>query len=51
MPPGLRLRRGGTLSGRPDKPGIFRFTIRVRDTSHPTMTAARRLTLRVRGQS
>jgi Aldo/keto reductase family/Putative Ig domain len=48
LPPGLRLRRDGTLSGRPDTPGSFRFTVRVRDTARPAMTATRRLAVVVR---
>ena len=45
LPAGIRLRRDGTLFGRPRKPGTYRFTVRVKDTSHPTMTATRRLVL------
>ena len=48
LPAGLRLQRDGTLSGRPRKAGIYPFTVRVRDPSHPTMRAARRLLLTVR---
>ena len=48
LPSGLRLRRDGTLSGRPRKRGVYRFTVRVRDHSRPTMTATRRLVLVVR---
>ena len=48
LPPGLRLRRDGMLSGRPHRRGTYRFTVRVRDASHPTITANRRLVLAVR---
>jgi large repetitive protein len=48
LPTGLRLRRDGMLSGRPRKRGTYRFTVRVKDASHPTMTETRQLMLQVR---
>jgi putative Ig domain-containing protein len=47
LPAGVHLRHDGTLAGRPRKLGIYRFTVRVRDSSHPRMTATRRLLLLV----
>lgn len=47
LPTGLRLRRDGMLSGRPHKRGTYRFTVRVKDASHPTMTATSQLMLQV----
>ncbi len=44
---GVRLHHDGTLVGRPRKVGIYRFTVRVRDSSHPRMTATRQLVLLV----
>jgi hypothetical protein len=49
LPRGLHLTRDGTISGRPEHKGVYRLEIRVRDSSHPKMTATRRLTLVVRG--
>ena len=48
LPAGLHLRRDGQLSGRPRRPGVYRFTVRVRDTSGPGMTARGVVVLRVR---
>jgi len=47
LPAGVRLRHAGTLIGRPRKHGIYLFTVRLRDSSHPTMIATRRLVLLV----
>jgi sugar lactone lactonase YvrE len=48
LPPGLRLKRDGILSGRPKHPGRYRFTVKVRDSSHRAMTATRVLVLVVK---
>lgn len=48
LPAGLRLRRDGIVSGRPHKAGIYTFTVRVSDASHPAMRATHRLVLTVR---
>ena len=45
---GLGLTRTGRLSGRATQRGHFRFSVRVADSSQPTMHAKRRLTLIVR---
>ncbi len=47
LPQGVRLHPDGRLTGRPQKRGIYRFTVRVRDSSRPRMTAIRRLALTV----
>lgn len=48
LPRGIRLHRDGTLTGRSRKRGACTFTVQVRDTSLPPMTATRRLVLLVR---
>ncbi len=50
LPRGLHLGRDGRLSGRTEHEGLYRFTVRVRDSSHPRMTASRGLELVVRGR-
>jgi hypothetical protein len=47
LPPGLKLSRSGHLTGVPRKAKVYRFTVRVRDRSHPRMTATRGLKLAV----
>jgi hypothetical protein len=47
LPRGLRLRHG-RIAGRPDQHGTYRFTVRVKDASHPVMRASRRLRITVR---
>jgi sugar lactone lactonase YvrE len=49
LPHGLHLERDGVLVGSPTRTGVYRFTVRVADSSRPTMTARRRLMLRVVG--
>jgi hypothetical protein len=46
LPPGLRL-RDGYISGHPRRHGTYRFTVRVKDASHPAMRATRRLAITV----
>ena len=46
VPPGLHLSRG-RLSGRPQRRGTYRFTVRVADSSRPVMRASQRLTVAV----
>ena len=46
---GLHLSRDGKISGRPEHKGVYRFAIRVRDSSHPKMTATRRFKLVILG--
>jgi len=48
LPPGLRLRQSGKLTGVPHTAKVYRFTVPVRDRSHPRMTATRALKLVVR---
>jgi Putative Ig domain len=48
LPAGVRLRRDGRLAGRPRRPGVYRFTVRVRDTSRSAMTARGMIVLRIR---
>jgi sugar lactone lactonase YvrE len=48
LPAGIHLSRTGKLTGKPHRSGVYRFTVRVRDASHPRMTATRRLVLTVR---
>lgn len=48
LPPGLRMKHDGILSGTPRHAGHYRFTVKVRDSSHPTMTATRVLALVVK---
>jgi large repetitive protein len=48
LPAGIHLSRTGKLTGKPRRRGVYRFTARVRDASHPRMTATRRLVLTVR---
>ena len=50
LPHGVHLSRDGQLSGRPDHQGLYRFTVGVRDSSHPRMMASRRLELHVLGR-
>ena len=50
LPHGVHLSRDGKLSGRPEHQGLYRFTVGVRDSSHPRMTATRRLELHVLGR-
>ena len=47
LPAGIRLPTDGMLTGRPDKRGTYQFTVRLRDTSDPAMTATGRLVLNV----
>ena len=47
LPAGLTLSRAGILAGRPRRAGVFRFTAHVTDSTHPRMTATRRLVLTV----
>jgi hypothetical protein len=48
LPQGLTLTRVGLIVGVPRQLGGFGFTVSVRDSSAPRMTATRRLTLTVR---
>jgi Putative Ig domain len=48
LPSGLTLRPDGTLSGMADKHGVYHFTVRVRDSSHPHMVAVQALKLVVK---
>ncbi len=50
LPRGLHLNRDGKLTGRPERKGVYRFEVRVRDSSHPQMTAVRRFELVVTGR-
>ena len=50
LPRGLHLGRDGRLSGRPQRRGTFRFTVRVRDASRPSMDDSRALVLVIRGR-
>ena len=45
LPRGVELSRAGILAGRPCHTGVFRFTVRVTDSTRPRMIAARRLVL------
>jgi hypothetical protein len=42
---GLKLSRSGQLAGVPLEARVYRFTVRVRDHTHPRMTATRALKL------
>lgn len=48
LPRRLHLSRRGVISGVPKRAGLWRFTVRVRDTSQPHVTLTRRLTIRIR---
>jgi hypothetical protein len=48
LPHGLRLSRGGLVTGRASRPGTARFTVVVRDSSRPALHASGRITLAVR---
>jgi hypothetical protein len=47
MPGGLKLGEDGLLSGTPGTTGVFRFTLKVTDSTRTPQTAAREFTLRV----
>lgn len=48
LPHGLHLSRRGVISGVPSRAGRWRFTVQVRDASHPRVTLVRRLTVTIR---
>ena len=49
LPRGLRLRRTGAIIGTPRRrAGIYRFTIRLTDSTRPTQKVTRKLRLRVK---
>jgi Putative Ig domain/SMP-30/Gluconolactonase/LRE-like region/IPT/TIG domain len=48
LPHGLRMTPRGVITGVPLQLGSRHFVVRVRDSSRPTMTATRRITLTVR---
>ncbi len=45
LPRGLRLSKSGELHGVARQPGTFTFTVLVRDSTHPSMTATQALRL------
>ncbi|MBV9605959.1 MAG: putative Ig domain-containing protein [Solirubrobacterales bacterium] len=48
LPPGLHLTQNGALRGTPRRAGTYRFTVRVHDSSRPTMTARQTVRLLVK---
>jgi hypothetical protein len=51
LPRGLKLSRDGAPSGTPRHAGKYEFTVRVRDSSHPAMSASATLLITVRKPS
>lgn len=47
LPGGIKLSEDGLLSGTPESPGVFRFTVMVTDSSRTPQTAKRDLSVRV----
>ncbi len=47
LPPGLSLASTGRISGRPEKAGLWRFTIDVTDHSRPAFSATKRWSISV----
>ncbi len=49
LPRGLRLRKTGAIIGTPrSRPGVYRFTIRLTDSTRPTQKVTEQLRLRVK---
>ena len=47
LPPNLRLSSSGAITGKPTTAGTYTFTIQVKDSSSPAVTAIATLTLTI----
>jgi hypothetical protein len=50
LPSGLNMGADGTISGTPDTPGTFNFTVGVKDNSSPPSSASRALSILIQPQ-